>query len=82
MTDSNLPPNWRVQATAATSILGFALLCIFMAHKGVMEAKACTDACYPSLSTRIEGVCHCATETGWERVPAEEENIDPAENTP
>ena len=38
----------------------------FLAWIGALDAQ-CKDACGVRRAQRINGVCHCATETGWER---------------
>jgi len=36
-----------------------------------ISLSQCADACGIRRSTKIQGACHCATETGWERPGAE-----------
>lgn len=34
---------------------------------GGRRDEACSSECHPRMSNIIDEVCHCATETGWER---------------
>ena len=47
---------------AVVIILGIA----FLAWVGALDAQ-CVDACGIRRAKQIDGACHCATETGWER---------------
>lgn len=29
---------------------------------------SCNSKCHPQQGVKIEGTCHCATDTGWERL--------------
>lgn len=35
------------------------------------QRQFCAETCHPVVGKRIYGVCHCATETGWQRPPGE-----------
>ena len=59
-------------SVAVGLMLLFALFLLAAAFWIAFEAKqVCDDACHPAVGLRIERVCHCATETGWERLPSE-----------
>jgi hypothetical protein len=52
---------------AAVLILPFGALWLWLTSI-TADVERCTKACHPVVSRRIHGECHCATQTGWDRV--------------
>ena len=66
--------DWDDAGYALLALVGVAVIGAMFWYLGAAivdgnnAGRECREACLPRLSKIIDGRCHCATETAWERV--------------